>query len=53
MWSAKEATASSLCEALLCFDEMKSLAHVYAPAYLPQEFDELMRNTSHLVFNPN
>jgi carboxynorspermidine decarboxylase len=59
MWSAfpivreyiSGATASSLFEAHLCFDEMKTLAHVYAPAYADKEFDELMCYSSHIVFN--
>ena len=45
------ATASSLFEARLCFEEMKSLAHVYSPVYFEHEFDELMRYSSHIVFN--
>lgn len=45
------ATASSLNEARLCFEEMKAKAHVYAPAYLEREFDELMSYSSHITFN--
>jgi carboxynorspermidine decarboxylase len=45
------ATASSLNEARLCFEEMQTKAHVYAPAYLEKEFDEMMGYTSHLTFN--
>ena len=59
MWSAfpivrqylKGATASSLNEARLCFEEMKTLAHTYSPVYLENEFDELMAYSSHIVFN--
>ncbi len=59
MWSTfplvrqylKGATASSLYEARLCFEEMKTRAHIYAPAYLEHEFDELLQYTSHVVFN--
>jgi len=47
----KGATASSLNEAKLCFEEMKSEAHLCAPAYLDHEFDELMRLCSHITFN--
>ena len=47
----KGATASSLNEAKLCFEEMKSEAHLCAPAYLDYEFDELMRLCSHITFN--
>ena len=59
MWSAfpvvrqylKGATASSLNEARLCFEEMKTRAHVYSPVYFEKEFNELLRYTSHIVFN--
>jgi carboxynorspermidine decarboxylase len=45
------ATASSLNEARLCFEEMKTRAHVYSPVYFEKEFDELMSFSSHIVFN--
>lgn len=45
------AAASSLYEAQLCFEEMKTPAHVYCPAYINSEFDELMQYTGHMVFN--
>jgi carboxynorspermidine decarboxylase len=45
------ATASSLHEARLCFEEMRCPAHVYAPIYLDKEFDEMMGYASHLSFN--
>jgi len=59
MWSAfplvrkylNGATASSLFEARLCFEEMKTRAHVYSPVYFESEFDELMKYSSHIVFN--
>ena len=59
MWSAfplvrkylSGATASSLFEARLCFEEMKTLAHVYSPVYFESEFKELMSYSSHIVFN--
>lgn len=59
MWSAfpivKEyvngATASSLNEACLCMEEMKTKAHVFAPVYFPADMDELMNLSSHMVFN--
>ena len=59
MWSAfpivreylKGATASSLYEAHLCFEEMKTRAHLYSPVYLDHEFDELMNYSDHIVFN--
>lgn len=45
------ATASSLHEARLAFEEMKVKCHVYSPAYLEKEFEELASYTSHLSFN--
>jgi carboxynorspermidine decarboxylase len=45
------ATASSLFEARLCFEEMKTKAHVYAPAYAENQFNELMEYSSHITFN--
>ncbi len=47
----KGATASSLHEAKLCFEEMKSKAHTYCVAYRDSEFDEMMGYSSHLTFN--
>lgn len=45
------ATASSLNEARLIFEEMKCLAHTYAPAYKPEEFNEVLSYSSHITFN--
>ncbi len=45
------ATASSLYEAQLCYEEMKSKAHTYAPAYIPEDFEAIMKNSSHITFN--
>ncbi|HRR08371.1 MAG TPA: carboxynorspermidine decarboxylase [Rhodothermales bacterium] len=45
------ATASSLHEARLCVEEMKTLAHVYAPIYLDAEFEEMLSYACHLTFN--
>ncbi len=45
------ASASSLNEARLCFEEMKAKAHTYSPAYNPSEFNEILGYSSHLVFN--
>src|SRR5690606_14931674 len=45
------ATASSLSEARLIFEEMGCKAHTYCVAYLPDEFEEIMRYSSHLTFN--
>ncbi len=45
------ATASSLHEAKLIFEEMGCKAHTYAPVFLADEFDELLAYSSHLSFN--
>ncbi len=45
------AEASSLNEARLAYEEMKVKAHVYSPAYLPEEFDELISYASYISFN--
>ena len=45
------ATASSLNEARLTFEEMGSLAHTYAPVYKADEFDELLSYSGHITFN--
>ncbi len=45
------ATASSLNEARLCYEEMKTKAHTYAVAYLPREFSRILRYSSHITFN--
>lgn len=44
-------TSSSLFEARLGFEEMGKEVHVYAPAYMDREFDELLGYTDHMVFN--
>lgn len=45
------ATASSLHEARLAFEEMGVRPHVYSPAYLENEWDELASYAGHLSFN--
>jgi len=45
------ATASSLNEAMLCAEEMKSQAHTYAPVYDMETFPEIIRLSSHITFN--
>lgn len=45
------ATASSLNEARLCFEEMKAKAHTYCVAIDDDEFDELASYSSHITFN--
>ncbi len=47
----KGATASSLHEARLIYEEMGVKAHTYCVAYIPDEFQEILRYSSHLVFN--
>ncbi|WNS46926.1 carboxynorspermidine decarboxylase [Paenibacillus sp. MMS20-IR301] len=44
-------TSSSLFEARLGFEEMGKEVHVYAPAYVDREFDELLGYSDHIVFN--
>ena len=44
-------TASSLSEALLAKNEMRSLAHTYSPAYIEKEFSTIMDCSSHITFN--
>lgn len=59
MWSAfpavkahlPGATASSLHEARLCFEEMGVPAHTYMVAYPPAEFQEIASLSSHMTFN--
>lgn len=45
------ATASSLAEARLIREEMGVKAHTYSPAYLPTEFSDLVKYSSHISFN--
>jgi carboxynorspermidine decarboxylase len=59
MWSAfpivceyvSGATASSLHEARLCYEEMKARSHTYAVAYIPREFRKILHYSSHIAFN--
>ena len=44
-------TSSSLFEARLGFEEMRKEVHVFAPAYVEEEFDELLSYSDHIVFN--
>ena len=45
------ATASSLNEARLAFEEMGVKPHVYSPAYVESEWDELASYAGHITFN--
>jgi len=45
------AAASGLHEARLAFEEMKTLAHTYSPAFTEKDFNEILRYSSHITFN--
>ncbi|MEL7622129.1 MAG: carboxynorspermidine decarboxylase [Clostridiales bacterium] len=45
------ATASGLYEAKLAFEEMGKENHIFSPAYLEGEFEEILRVCDHIVFN--
>jgi carboxynorspermidine decarboxylase len=45
------ATASSLCEAQLVYEEMGVKAHTYSPVYTDNDFTELLPLSSHITFN--
>ena len=47
----RSTTASSPNEALLAYEEFGSKAHTYSPAYTEQDFDTIMRCSSHITFN--
>jgi len=59
MWSAfpvvrqyiSGAAASGLHEARLAFEEMKTRAHTFSPAFKEQEFDDVLTYSSHITFN--
>lgn len=44
-------TASGLYEAKLAREEMGGEVHIYSPAYKPEEFDEILQISDHIVFN--
>ncbi len=44
-------TASSLFEARLGKEEMGKEVHIYSPAYIEREFDEILDLVDHMVFN--
>ena len=44
-------TSSSLHEARLGYEEMGKQVHTFAPAYRPDEFEEILRYSDHIVFN--
>ncbi len=47
----KGITASSLFEARLGYEKMGKEVHIYSPAYIDEEFDEIMKYCDHIVFN--
>lgn len=47
----KGVTSSSLFEARLGYEKMGGEVHVYAPAYIEGEFEELLKYSDHIVFN--
>jgi len=59
MWSVfpivreyiKGAAASSVNEARLAYDEMKTESHTYSPAFKEGDFDEIVKYSSHITFN--
>ncbi|MDR0300410.1 MAG: carboxynorspermidine decarboxylase [Streptococcaceae bacterium] len=44
-------TASSLHEVRLGFEEFGGETHIFSPAYIDREFDEVLTNCQHMVFN--
>ena len=44
-------TASSLHEARLGREEMDKEVHIFAPAYIEEDFDEILNLVDHMVFN--
>ena len=45
------ATTGSLCEVKLGKEELGGEIHAYAPAFLPNEFEETAASATHLIFN--
>ncbi|MFI3292031.1 MAG: carboxynorspermidine decarboxylase [Rikenellaceae bacterium] len=45
------ATASSLSEARLVYEEYGERSHTYAPVYTDEEIDEILELSSHITFN--
>jgi carboxynorspermidine decarboxylase len=47
----KGAAASSVHEARLCFEEIGSPAHTYSPVFKEDEFETILKYSSHITFN--
>ncbi len=45
------AAASSPYEARLCFEEIGAPAHTYSPVYTEEDFEQILRYSSHITFN--
>lgn len=45
------AAASGAWEARLTYEEMNSLAHTYSTAFTEEDFDEVLKYSSHITFN--
>jgi len=45
------ASASSLSEARLCYEEIGNPAHTYSPVYKEDDFEAILNYSSHLTFN--
>jgi carboxynorspermidine decarboxylase len=45
------AAASSVDEARLCYEEIKSPAHTYSPVYKNTDFQSIIKYSSHITFN--
>lgn len=43
--------SSSLFEAKLGFEEMGKEVHIFAPAFIDEEFDDILKYSDHIVFN--
>lgn len=47
----KGVTSSSLFEARLGYEEMGKEVHIYSPAYIEKDFDDILKYSDHIVFN--
>jgi len=47
----KGVTSSSLFEARLGYKRMGKEVHIYSPAYIDEDFDEILKICDHIVFN--
>jgi carboxynorspermidine decarboxylase len=45
------AAASSVSEARLCFEEIGNRAHTYSPVYNKDDFESILKYSSHITFN--